>query len=164
MLLARAVRVVLLLTLLLGVAAALNDRFNRPLEGIAEAIDGDSLRLGAEEIRLAGIDAPEFRQSCGVKGRETPCGRLARQALVTLLRAGPVSCRGEGRDKYDRLLARCEAAGRNVAAAMVRQGLAVSDGAYLFEEAAAQKEKRGIWAGPFQPPAEWRKDNKVGPN
>ena len=30
--------------------------------GSAEVIDGDSLRVGGRELRLEGIDAPEYRQ------------------------------------------------------------------------------------------------------
>lgn len=33
----------------------------RDLAGAAEAIDGDSIRLLGEELRLDGIDAPEYR-------------------------------------------------------------------------------------------------------
>ena len=32
--------------------------------GPVRVIDGDSLRRGDAEIRLSGIDAPEYRQSC----------------------------------------------------------------------------------------------------
>ncbi len=43
-----------------------------------EAVDGDSLRRGEAQIRLQGIDAPEFRQMCSDStGRDYACGREA---------------------------------------------------------------------------------------
>ena len=35
------------------------------LVGFAEVRDGDSFLLGGEEVRLLGIDAPEYDQECG---------------------------------------------------------------------------------------------------
>ena len=50
-------RLALLLTLL--PAAALAD-----VAGGASLIDGDTIEVGSERIRLHGIDAPESRQRC----------------------------------------------------------------------------------------------------
>ena len=35
-----------------------------PLQAKIEVIDGDSLRVNGVEIRLEGIDAPEYHQEC----------------------------------------------------------------------------------------------------
>jgi endonuclease YncB( thermonuclease family) len=43
---------------------------------------------------------------------------------------------------------------------MVRQGWALASGffkTYGSEEAEAELAKRGIWAGSFMPPSQWRK-------
>src|SRR5918992_4757425 len=46
--------------------------------GAVDIIDGDSFRRSKDEIRLNGIDAPEYRQSCHDKaGRDWDCGREA---------------------------------------------------------------------------------------
>ncbi len=48
---------------------------------------------------------------------------------------------------------------------MVRQGLALAYRRfsldYVDEEAAAQATRRGIWAGEFVPPWEWRRGKRL---
>jgi endonuclease YncB( thermonuclease family) len=126
------------------------------LDGAAFAIDGDSLRLNGRELRLVGIDAPEYRQVCHVADREDACGHRAREHLVTLLRGGTVTCRVESTDRYGRGLAVCTAAGRDVNAAMVRDGWAIAYGRYDAEESQARAARAGIWAMRVEFPAEWR--------
>ena len=41
-----------------------------PLWGIGKAIDGDSLTVDGKEVRLHGIDAPEFNQTCKKGGQD----------------------------------------------------------------------------------------------
>jgi endonuclease YncB( thermonuclease family) len=131
----------------------------RDVTGSAETIDGDSLRVGGVEIRLHGIDAPELNQTCTVGGRETPCGREARTHLRRLAASGLVTCVGSERDRYGRLLARCRVRGIDINAAMVREGMAVAFGAYAAEETEARAAYRGLWAGTFERPRDWRVRN-----
>jgi endonuclease YncB( thermonuclease family) len=131
----------------------------KDLTGVAQAIDGDSLRLGNEELRLKGIDAPELLQICTISGKETPCGREARAALRKLLSSGLVTCIGDGLDRYGRLLAYCRVRGIDINAAMVRDGQAIAFGDYNREESEAKAAYRGIWAGTFERPQDWRKRN-----
>jgi endonuclease YncB( thermonuclease family) len=133
----------------------------RDLTGAAEVIDGDSLRIAGEELRLKGIDAPELMQTCQVGGRESPCGREARAHLRRLLASGLTTCIGAERDRYGRLLATCRVRGVDVNAAMVRDGHAVAFGDYAAEEAEARAAYRGLWAGAFERPRDWRARNAV---
>jgi endonuclease YncB( thermonuclease family) len=126
------------------------------ITGSAEAIDGDSLRIGGVEIRLKGLDAPEIGQTCMVSGRQTPCGRDARSHLRRLAASGLMTCIGEGNDRYGRVLARCRVRGIDVNAALVRDGHAVAFGSYDAEEAEARAGYRGLWAGEFERPRDWR--------
>ena len=128
----------------------------RELTGVAEAIDGDSLRMAGFEMRLRGIDAPELVQTCEVGKREVACGREARSALRKFLTSGLVTCIGEERDRYGRLLVQCRVRGVDINAAMVRDGQAVAFGAYEREESEAKTAYRGLWAGNFERPREWR--------
>lgn len=97
----------------------------RSLVGASEAIDGDSLRLLGEELRLEGIDAPEYRQTCRDRGGgQVACGRQARRALATMLTLGNVSCTVSRADRYGRGLARCRQGDAEINAALVRQGQA----------------------------------------
>lgn len=125
--------------------------------GEAVVIDGDSLRLDGRELRLDGVDAPELQQTCERNGRSYACGRLARRALGSWLARGKLVCRVAGADRYGRDLALCAVDGEDVNAALVREGVAVAYGRYEREEAAARTDRRGLWAGSFEPPADWRR-------
>jgi endonuclease YncB( thermonuclease family) len=132
----------------------------RDLAGAAEAIDGDSIRLLGEELRLDGIDAPEYRQTCRDRaGGEVACGRQARRALAAMLALGNVNCMISRADRYGRGLARCRQGDAEINAALVRQGHAVSYGAYQAEEAEAKAAGRGIWATSFERPESWRRSH-----
>ncbi len=130
--------------------------------GEASVTDGDGLRIGSERIRLWGIDAPELGQACTRSRTAYPCGIEARDALEHLLSAGGLSCERLYQDRYGRTVARCAVAGADLGAAMVRLGWAVdferySKGAYADEEVQARAARRGLWAGEFEVPAQWRK-------
>ncbi|SEP75853.1 Endonuclease YncB, thermonuclease family [Devosia sp. YR412] len=131
-----------------------------PLIGQARASDGDSFRMGDIRIRLLGIDAPELAQLCDdAKGQSRPCGRTARDRLAGLLAAASVDCQSDGHDQYGRTLATCSVQGRDLGSIMVSEGLAISSGGYWHEEGEARAEGRGIWAGGFDTPSQWRRDN-----
>lgn len=122
----------------------------------ATVADGDTLTLGAERIRLKGVDAPEFSQTCMRAGASYACGREARGELVRLIGQRTVVCEGWERDKYGRLLAACRACDADLNRALVENGWAVSYGGYQAEEAAAKAARRGLWAGDFDRPSAWR--------
>jgi endonuclease YncB( thermonuclease family) len=124
---------------------------------IAKIVDGDSLELNGERIRLEGIDAPEFDQVCLLGGKKQPCGHEAWRRLIALAGTGRLSCTGWQRDKYDRLLGVCQASGQEVNREMVRSGWAVAYGAYRAEEKEARKARLGLWAGEFQRPQDFRR-------
>lgn len=156
------------LLLLAAMAAALWLAQPVPAEAVplVQVIDGDSLsvrREGAVQmIRLSGLDAVEYRQRCiRADGSGWACGQEARVALVGLAGRGPLFCSFAAKDKYGRTLAACrtraEPDGVDLAAEMVRQGWAVAtDDTYLPEAGEAQEARRGIWAGDFDRPADWR--------
>ena len=125
--------------------------------GFAQVIDGDSIRLEDRDIRIAGIDAPELRQTCVVQSGPYPCGDVARKALGDMLAGRIVTCRLSGRDRYGRRLASCEADGEDIGAALVSRGFAVAYGRYESEEAGARRQKLELWSGTFERPSEWRK-------
>lgn len=152
---------------LLVVLAAAAEMLSRAehLEGRAEAVDGDTLDIAGTHIRLAGIDAPELRQICERDGRPWRCGEAARAALEEALATGTVSCRAEKRDKYRRPLGFCTIGGADLAALMVQKGLAVAylGTTYQSEETTARAARRGLWAGTFQRPSDYRAEHPRGP-
>ena len=134
---------------------------DRDIAGAARVVDGDTLEVRGEKLRLQGIDAPEMAQTCEANGRPVACGKLAASHLSELIGSRPLDCAIEGKDRYGRGLARCRAEGRDIAETMTRDGWAVSDrrysdGRYHGAEAAAKAGRRGIWAMKFEDPAEWR--------
>jgi endonuclease YncB( thermonuclease family) len=146
----------LVLTVLLSVAAYFA-REQEIVTGFAQAIDGDSLRLDDHDIRIAGIDAPELRQTCLIRSAPYSCGDVARRALGDMLAGRIVTCRISGRDRYGRRLGVCEADGIDIGAALVSRGFAVAYGRYENEEAGARRQKRELWSGSFERPSDWRK-------
>lgn len=109
--------------------------------------DGDTLRCGAERVRLFGVDAPEVRR--GQTAAE-PFAYEARDLLVSLTR-GRVGCRIVDHDRYGRAVGRCWSnASPDLNAALIRSGLATeyrrySKGAYAAAEAEARTARRGQW-------------------
>lgn len=124
-------------------------------------IDGDTLEVGAETIRLWGIDAPEGGQSCERAGVSYDCGAEARAALSRLVLGRTVRCEARYKDRYGRTVARCFTGSVDVGSELVRQGWALdyerySKGHYRQDQAEAEAEGHGLWSGTFEPPWEWR--------
>ena len=130
---------------------------------ITQISDGDSLRSGKLRIRLFGIDAPEKKQKCtNLNGRQWDCGIAAKKALKQLVESVPkISCDLMGVDRYSRLVMRCYAGKKDVAAALVRKGLALAYRQYSLlyskDENAAKMTKAGMWSGSFTKPWTWRR-------
>ncbi|HRC43768.1 MAG TPA: thermonuclease family protein [Nitrospira sp.] len=81
---------------------------------LVRAIDGDTLRYGADRIRIRGYNAPE---------RSEPDGLQATLRLQELLHEGEISIVPHGRDVYGRTLADVYVDEQNVAEVMVGEGL-----------------------------------------
>ena len=117
-------------------------------------------RSERERIRLRGIDAPEFDQTCRKDGADYPCGRRAREALVRADRrpagrhapAGSATAtagcsRLHGRRRSISTAARSRPAGRSPMATT------------RPSEAAAPTSGAGLWAGSFERPRDWRDEH-----
>lgn len=144
--------------------------FAETIAGRASVIDGDTIEIHGERIRLNGIDAPESRQFClDDRGAEYRCGRAAADALDAFLAdRRPISCEVVDIDRYGRYVAICSAAGIDVSGWLVREGHALdwerySKGKYSGDQAAARQARRGMWAGLFARPWEWRRGRKTAP-
>ncbi|WP_223385516.1 thermonuclease family protein [Oricola cellulosilytica] len=85
-------------------------------------VDGDTLWVDGEKIRVANIDAPEVRGRCG---RESVLAAEATRRLGHLLDRKPISIRALGSDRFGRTLAVVATPDGDVGEALVRQQLAV---------------------------------------
>lgn len=128
---------------------------------VVGVIDGDSLHIRrasgeVAEIRMAGIDAPEYSQ---------PWGKQATIAMKMLVLGKPVQVAVTDKDRYGRLVAKVWQNGLYVNAEMARSGNAWAFDRYMKDteiragQNAARKAGRGLWALPAPervPPATWR--------
>jgi len=137
------------------------------ITGRASVVDGDTLEIHGQRIRLWGIDAVESSQTClDAQGRVWPCGRRAAFALSDFIGQSPVSCRAVDRDRYGRVLAVCSVRGVELNRWLVEQGWALAyvqygGAVYLEAQRQAQAMRRGIWQGSFVPPWEYRQNPKA---
>ena len=134
-------------------------------EGPARVIDGDTLDIAGERIRLHGIDAPEKDQTCSIDGQKWACGIAAWGYLVQLLAGQIVTCDPRDIDQYGRTVAVCFADHQDINATMVAEGWALAYQEYSLnyvpQERGAQAAGLGMWQGDFVPPWDWRRGTKL---
>ncbi len=131
------------------------------LVGTASVRDGDTIEIHGQRIRLQGVDAPESGQACTrPDGSSWRCGQAAALALADKIGRSPVRCESSGTDRYGRMLATCWLGGLNLNRWLVSEGHAVAYRRFSTEYAGAEEEarraRRGIWAGTFTTPEQWR--------
>lgn len=122
--------------------------------------DGDTLTVLSQtrmqtRCRLAGIDAPEKRQSFG---------SVSKQSLSDLAFRKVVEVNVIDRDRYGRSVCLITREGVDLNLEQVRRGMAWvylrynRDGLYIQAEETARKAHRGLWSEPDPvPPWEFRK-------
>ncbi|MCJ2135607.1 thermonuclease family protein [Methylobacterium sp. J-026] len=137
-----------------------------PITGRASVTDGDTVVIRDVRIRLHGIDAPESAQSCNdAAGKSYRCGQRAAFALADWIGEAPITCEPRDTDRYGRTVAVCRKGGEDLNAWMVREGHAIAyrrySSDYVLLETEARAAKRGIWAGAFDEPAEWRRGKRA---
>jgi len=118
---------------------------------ITEVVDGDTIVVNGETIRLLGIDAPDKAATCAQNGSSFPCGLEARQALMSLVADAPVRCEGLESGRFGKVIvATCRAGDIDLGYEMVHRGWARADRSYASRyehvEEAARIARRGIWA------------------
>ncbi len=137
--------------------------------GTSSVIDGDTIEIRGERIRLHGIDAPESGQRCqDGNGQQWRCGQQAALFLSDALGRSTVTCGVTDVDQYDRAVAVCSTAKvPDVNALMVLEGWALAYRKYSMDyvelERQAAADKRGMWTGEFTEPWEWRRGKRLDP-
>jgi endonuclease YncB( thermonuclease family) len=132
----------------------------------ASVIDADTVEVAGQRIRLHAIDAPESSQLCRTPaGADYRCGQAAALALADFLGTRVVSCKQTDIDRYRRIVAVCSVDGTDINAWLVEKGHALAYRQYGLDyvnhEDRARIAGRGIWAGEFVPPWEWRRGARL---
>ncbi|HRO49597.1 MAG TPA: thermonuclease family protein [Hyphomicrobium sp.] len=127
----------------------------------AQAVTGDTLKIGSTLVILDGIEAPEANQSCERASGRWRCGRAARDALARLVRGQSVSCQIS--EDIDASLKKgtCSASGTDLAEKLLEAGMVFAASSFFLSSYAriernAQAEKKGLWAGESERPEAWR--------
>lgn len=130
--------------------------------GIARVVDGDTLVINQQRLRLVGIDGPELSQQCRTAAHQSyACGQQSKQALAAKISQNPLHCEAETQDRHQRWLATCFLDSLNINSWLVRNGHALAyrrySTAYVKEEEHAEAEQLGLWQGKFEPPWAYRR-------
>jgi endonuclease YncB( thermonuclease family) len=131
------------------------------LTGPAKVIDGDTIIVAEQLVRLHGIDAPELDQTFQWRGQHIACGTMSLAALEALIAEVKVRCEVVERDRHGRLVAKVFSPnGVDIGRRLVLAGWAVAyrrySRDYVAAENEARKAKRGMWRGIFVKPWKWR--------
>lgn len=85
-----------------------------------KVVDGDTIMVGPERVRIVGLNAPEL------KGYSAEAGTATKERLEQLIESGQVAIDRRGQDKYGRTLAEVTVGDQSVAALLSGEGLAAS--------------------------------------
>ena len=135
------------------------------ITGQATVIDGDTIEIHGQRIRLDGIDAPETRQLCrDAAGKDYRCGQRAALAIADWIGRRVVACEPTGRS-WGRIVAICRAGGEDLGLWIAGNGWGLPDPRYSQRYQPAVDRARaagvGIWAGVFIEPWRWRKGERL---
>ena len=143
------------------------------IQGKVKVIDGDTVKIKNNKIRLSGIDAPELNQLCSKVflslsfisfNKKYSCGKISTEKLTRLLKNKIILCKVENIDRYKRKLATCYKNKLNINSWLVRNGYALAyikySKKYVLQEKEAKRDQLGIWQGTFENPWDWRKNVK----
>ena len=98
----RAIPLLLAIVLAASAATAI-DCQAMEVAGPARVVDGDTLEIGSQAIRIHGIDAPESAQKCQLPKGTWDCSSAAIEALANMIEGKAVRCIGNEIDQYGRL-------------------------------------------------------------
>ena len=105
------------------------------ISGIANVVDGDTIKIGNNKIRLFGIDAPEKKQQCQKPwlsifflnfNKNYKCGEISTNKLKIKINNKLVICKSNKKDRYNRFIAECYKDKININKWMISNGYAVA--------------------------------------
>ena len=137
------------------------------LVGKAWVTDGDGLRVSGQEVRFAGLDAPEYDQVAKHRdGYWFGHGRRVKRALIQKIGGKQVYVTVEDYDKFGRAVGIVTCNGTDIGEWLVREGHAIAaySDRYKSVERQARRAKRGMWGHAVNiDPRRWRHRNTQFP-
>lgn len=140
------------------------------LNGRVQIVDGETVRLRGQRLRIWGVDAFESAQTC--KARDAtiiPCGTLATQQLATIIGDKPISCIQKDTDRYKRPVVQCnDASGNDIGRQMILSGWALVIKSprildYVPDQNRARIKRVGVHdLAEYEHPADFRRRNGIG--
>lgn len=143
------------------------------ISGTARVVDGDTITIRQQRLRLAAIDACELKQTGSRNGELWPCGIVARSALAKMIDGKHVHCEVIDQDQYGRAVAECFNQSQNIGVALVRIGMAETlfqylpsgHGLNLQDYIEAQRQAKGLangmWSAQVTRPQEFRRGGRT---
>lgn len=161
--------VAVMVAFLIATGPARADQLPRSIAGTARVIDGDTISIRKQRVRIAAIDACEKDQTGVLNGKKWACGLVARSYLRKMIDGKHVICRIVDMDRYKRLVGQCFIESQDIGLVMVRAGQAEAMLRYLprnhgidtteygYAENQAREKMRGIWAADIESPHIYRR-------
>ncbi|WP_345771169.1 thermonuclease family protein [Brucella intermedia] len=155
--------------LIVGTAGA--EQRSATISGTARVIDGDTISIRQQRVRIAGIDTCEMGQYGILNDKAWPCGLVARSHLRQLVDGKHITCRIVDIDRYKRSVGQCFIEDTDIGLIMVRTGQAevmlyylprdhgIGVAEYKHAENYARERLMGIWAADVESPQKYRRAN-----
>jgi len=131
------------------------------VKGVVRVVDADTWDVGGQRVRLFGIDAPEYDQTCKAEpGGVWACGAWATDRVRARYDGKVARCAAIATDRYGRMVARCSVAGQDAGRVLVSEGLAFAyrrySMDYVADERRASAARRGLHGSRVQSPEQFR--------
>jgi endonuclease YncB( thermonuclease family) len=125
------------------------------IKGTVKVINGNTLEIGRQKIRLYGVSTPDSSQIClQSNGEPKSCVEQARLKLSEYTKKKTVNCAPKAKDNSasnESIVAVCHRDQTDLNKWLVLQGLALADRKYGLDyidaEDQARSNKAGIWQG-----------------
>ena len=141
-----------------------NSVLAKTINGKPRIVDGDTIHIKSNKIRLHGIDAPETKQTCKIDNEDWDCGKQSTIELKKLISNQKIECIINDIDRYNRYVAICTADEININQWMVESGWAIAyryySIDYIIQEKYARDNKLGVWKSEFMKPYAYRQQSK----